>query len=165
MSFHIYIRKTPAHLPAALALLILLASIAPPTSATAQPLKTLIDSQTYVFQAQSAQPLRGTVRHLTTDNYTLKITKDKIVSDLPYFGRAYVAPTDPQQTGIAFTSKEFKYTVTPGKRGGWTVVIKPKDNKDVQEIQLTISADGYTTVQVINSNRDPITFNGIVAKP
>lgn len=133
--------------------------------ASAQQVKALIDSQNYVFQARTAQSLHGNIHQLTTDNYTLAITKEKIVSYLPFFGRAYVAPMDPSQTGFDFTSKNFDYTVTPGKKEGWTVLIKPKDFKDVQKIQLTISSAGYTTVQVISTNRDEISFDGVISAP
>jgi hypothetical protein len=158
--------------PPAFALRLTLAPIAlpillfaSPLATTAQSAKPLIDSQNYVFLAQIAQPLHGPIRHMTTDNYTLQITKDKIVSDLPYFGRAYTAPMDPDQNGLRFTSEKFSYTLTPGKKDGWIVVIKPKDNRDIQQLQLTISSDGYSSLQVLSSSRDPISFNGVITAP
>jgi Domain of unknown function (DUF4251) len=131
------------------------------TKATA--MKNLIDSGVYVFRAQSVMPMSGRVRQLTTDDYTLKITREKITSDLPYFGQAYTAPMDPTKTGIQFTSKDFSYTMTPRKKGGWDVLIKPKDYKDVQQMTLTISSAGYASLQVISNSRQAISFNGIVA--
>jgi hypothetical protein len=126
--------------------------------------KTLVDSQNYVFQAQTAMPLRGGTRQLTT-YYDLKVTKKAIVCDLPYYGRAYVAPINPSQNGLQFTSRDFTYTTTPRKNGGWDVVIKPKDYRDVQQMTLTISTAGYTTLQVTNLNKDPISFNGVIVAP
>lgn len=134
-------------------------------AAAQPPVKALVDSQRYVFQARDALPLRGRVRNLTDYIYSLKITRDSIVSDLPYFGRAYVAPTDPNQSGLEFVSTHFDYSVKPGKKEGWTVSIKPKNALDIQELQLNISSAGYTSVQVICTNRDPITFNGIIVPP
>src|SRR5579872_1513373 len=81
-------------------------------------IRNLVDSQNYAFIAQSAMPMSGPVRQLTSD-YDLKVTKDKIVSYLPYFGRAYVAPIDPSRGGIQFTSKDFDYKTTERKKGGW----------------------------------------------
>jgi hypothetical protein len=134
-------------------------------SAKTAAIKNMIDSGNYVFQAQSALPMQGRVRQLTTDNYTLKVNPEKITSDLPYFGQAYIAPADPTHTGIQFTTKDFDYRITPGKKDGWSVVIKPKDYKDVQQMQLTISSLGYATLQVISANRQAISFNGIIAAP
>src|SRR6185436_5082371 len=59
-------------------------------------IKLLVDSQNYVFVVQSAMPLSGRVRQLTSD-YDLRVTKTSVISYLPYFGRAYQAPINPTQ--------------------------------------------------------------------
>jgi hypothetical protein len=146
-----------------LALLALLATL--PCHSAAQSVKPLIDSQEFSFLVQIVQPLHGPTRHMTTDLYTLEITRDKIISDLPYFGRAYTAPMDPTQSVLQFTSNKFSYTITPRKKDGWIVLIKPKDNQDVQQLQLTIGSDGYTILQVILTSRDGISFNGVITAP
>lgn len=127
-------------------------------------IKDLVDSQNYVFIAQTALPLSGNTRQLTSD-YDLKITKTNIVSYLPYFGRAYSVPIDPTKGGIQFTSKDFEYTATPRNKGGWDVVIKPKDYQDVQQMSLNISSTGYATLSVTSTNRQPISFNGYIRAP
>jgi len=127
-------------------------------------IKNLVDSQNYVFVAQTVIPLSGRTRQLTSD-YDMKVTQTSIICDLPYFGRAYQAPIDPSQGGIRFTSKDFEYTSTPGKKQGWTITIKPKDYKDVQQMTLSISSDGYASLQVTSTNRQPISFNGVVRAP
>jgi hypothetical protein len=124
--------------------------------------KTLIDSGNYVFHAQSAISMSGRVRQLETD-YTVTITKGKITADLPYFGEAYSAPMDPTESGIQMTSTAFDYSVKPRKKDGWNVMIKPKDDKQVQQIALTISSEGYIGAQVMSRNRQPITFNGVIS--
>lgn len=124
-------------------------------------IKNLVDSQSYVFKAQSALPMTGRTRQLTSD-YDLKVTKSSIVCYLPYFGRAYSAPIDPSKGGIQFTSKDFDYTVTGRKKGGWDVQIKPKDYRDVQQLSLSISQEGYASLQVTSTNRQMISFNGYI---
>ncbi len=130
----------------------------------AQDIAALVSSQNYVFTAQSAMPMSGPVRQLSSD-YNLKVSKTSIISSLPYFGQAYVAPMDPTKGGIQFTSKDFEYTATPRKKGGWDVLIKPKDYKDVQQMSLNISEAGYTTLQVTSANRQSISFNGYITAP
>jgi hypothetical protein len=132
--------------------------------AKAAAFKKMVEAKRYIFQAQTALPLRGGVRNLTTE-YDLKVTPTAIVCYLPYFGRAYVAPINPTQGPLEFTSTKFSYTMTPRKKGGWDVVIKPTDHRDVQQMTLTISSAGYTTLQVTNLNRDPISFNGVIMAP
>jgi Domain of unknown function (DUF4251) len=123
--------------------------------------KSLVDAKSYVFIAQTVLPAGGRIRQLTS-YYDLEVSKDTIVSALPYFGRAYTAPIDPSEGGINFTSTNFDYTTTERKKGGWDISIKPKDAKDVQQIFLTISEKGYTTLQVLSNNRQAISFNGYI---
>lgn len=125
-------------------------------------IKSLVESQNYVFKAQSTMPMSGRVRQLTTADYDLRVTKESVIAYLPYFGRAYTAPIDPSQGGIKFTSQDFEYTATPGKKGGWDVLIKPRDFKDVQQMTLSISSAGYATLQVNSTSRQPISFNGYI---
>jgi len=131
-------------------------------SSNAVAVKTLIDSGNYVFHAQSAISMAGRVRQIET-GYTVTITKSKITVDLPYFGEAYSAPLDPTENGIKMTSTVFDYSVKPRKKDGWNVMIKPKDDKQVQQIALTISSEGYIGAQVVSGNRQPITLNGVIS--
>jgi len=121
--------------------------------------KESVENQHYIFVAQTALPLQGRVRQLTTD-YTLKVSKDTVIADLPYFGRAYSAPIGTSGGGIQFTSTKFEYTSTERKKGGWNISIKPKDSQDVRELSLSISENGYASLQVISNNRQAISFNG-----
>jgi hypothetical protein len=103
----------------------------------------------------------GRSRQLTSD-YDVKVAKDSIISYLPYFGRAYTAPLDPTRGGIQFKSKDFEYTISNKRKGGWDILIKPKDVDDVRQLSLMISEDGYGSLQVLSNNRQPIIFNGYV---
>jgi hypothetical protein len=134
-------------------------------------IKKMIENGNYVFEANYAIPQTGESRQLTYP-YDLRVTKDSVIAYLPYFGRAFLAPspTDTEDGGIKFTSTNFKYVNEQHKKGGWDILIKPKDTniadwRDVQQLRLNISSEGYASLQVISSNRDPISFEGnIVAK-
>ena len=126
-----------------------------------QQLATAIQQQRYIFNAQSASPTGGGTRQLTSE-YNFKVVKDSVQSYLPYFGRAYAAPMPSDDGGIKFTSVTFDYTIAEGKKGGWTISIKPKDANDVREVTISISKNGYGTVQVISNTRQPISFYGQV---
>ncbi len=125
-------------------------------------IKALVDSQHYTFDAQIAMPMNGHTVQLTGEYYDLEIGKTTILSYLPYYGRAYSAPLDPARAGIQFTSKDFDYTATPKKKGGWDVLIKTKDMQDAWQLSLNITADGYATLQVNGGNRQPISFSGTI---
>ncbi|MGC4036547.1 MAG: DUF4251 domain-containing protein [Chitinophagaceae bacterium] len=120
-----------------------------------------VEKKNYVFIAQTAQPSSGSVRQLTSE-YRLIVKGDTLKADLPYFGRAYTAPIDPSNGGINFTSTDFDYNLKPKKKGGWSVSFKPKENNDVRQLILDISADGYANLQILSANRESISFRGYV---
>jgi hypothetical protein len=124
-------------------------------------IQELISSGRYVFRARSAQSMGGHTRQLTSE-YTLKVTPDTVVAFLPYFGRAYTAPMDPTKGGIQFTSTRFTGNTDARKKGGWSVTITPNDVRDVQRLNLTVSTEGYATLNVTSTQRQPISFTGII---
>lgn len=124
-------------------------------------IQNLIVSKNYVFVAQTVLPLGGRVINLTS-SYHVRVSGDTVASDLPYFGRAFVAPINPLEGGIHFTSTNFIYKVKERKKGGWDIAILPKDAKDVRQMLLTVSESGYGTLQVLSNNRQQISYNGYV---
>src|SRR5687767_559710 len=127
----------------------------------AKEIKNLVENQNYVFIAQTALPSTGSSRQLSPD-YTVKVSKDTIISDLPYFGRAYSAPIGKLDGGIKFTSNNFDYKKEVHKKGGWDIFIEPKDVREVQQLSFSISENGYATLKVISTNRQAISFYGYV---
>jgi hypothetical protein len=112
--------------------------------------------------AASVQPTGGSERRLTINSYTLKVTKNQIVCNLPYFGSSTVVPTDAVESALMFTSDKFKYTITPGKNDGWKIVIKPKEAGYLDQINLTISTDGFAVVHASFNGIGNISFTGQV---
>ena len=123
--------------------------------------RNMVELQQYVFKAQYVLPTTGSQRALTSD-YDLTVSKSAVSSYLPYFGRAYVAPINPTEGGIKFNSSKFQYIKEDNKKGGWDITIIPKDAADVQKLNLRISSSGYATLQVTSTNRQPISFNGVI---
>lgn len=122
-----------------------------------------IDSQLYVFHAQQAMSMGGGTRQLTSE-YDMRVKPDSITTYLPYFGRAYEVPYGSTDLGLKILTQKFSYQKTVGKKGGWEITIKPTERMDVQQLYLTVSQDGYATLQVTSLNRQPISFSGYVSK-
>jgi len=120
--------------------------------------KKIVESKNYIFKAQSASPQTGSIRQLTSD-YDLTISGSKVISYLPYFGRAYTAPIDPSEGGIKFTSTNFEYTAAKNSKG-WEIMIRPKDAPEVQQLYLNVYDNGTASLNVISTNRQSISFNG-----
>src|ERR1700712_45765 len=94
--------------------------------------KMRVDAQRYTFEANYVLPQRGGGKPLT-DRYDLKVTKDSVISFLPYFGRAYFdVPFAGADGGMKFTSTKFSYDVKERKKGGWEITIKPTDVKNIE---------------------------------
>jgi hypothetical protein len=145
----------------------------------------IIDAQNYVFVATTALPMNssdvnaimnrlpgsngGGNINLTGSNYDVSVTKDSLVTYLPYYGRSFVARIGDREGGIKFKSKDFSYNKQERKKGGWTITMKPKDVRDSYNsnysLTFNITANGYGTLVVTSNNQQPITFNGYLAEP
>jgi hypothetical protein len=129
--------------------------------AVSQIFKAAVEGGKFIFKAQSATPSKGGVIQLTS-GYAVSVTPEEINSELPYFGRAFTGGYGGSETGITFTSKEFEYAVKPKKKGGWDVTIKPSDVSQIVKLFLSITADGYATLRVTSTDRDSISYNGVI---
>lgn len=131
--------------------------------ATAQDLepakvKEMVNSHRFLFKANTVLPQTGGSRQLTSQ-YDVLLTKDSVVSFLPYFGRSYAAIIG-EDAGIKFTSTVFDYKAKQGKKGKWQISVKPKDTREVRELIFDVSDNGYTYLQVISNSRQNIGFWG-----
>ena len=125
-------------------------------------IKTAIEQQNYTFKATYVLPLRGGQRYLTSD-YDLRVVKDSVIAFLPYFGQVFMnAPLNPEDAGINFTSTRFEYTSEQTKKGGWSILITPKNDKYTTKMRLDIFTNGSATLYVNSNYRDPITFTGYI---
>jgi hypothetical protein len=123
--------------------------------------QNLVQSKHFVFVAQSALPQSGRLINLTSI-CDLKVKGDTLVSDLPFFGRAYVAPIDPTDAGIQFSSTNYTYSKKDRTNGGWDILIEPKNAQDVRQMSLKISELGYASLQVTSNNRQAMSYNGYI---
>jgi len=123
----------------------------------------MVDSQKFVFVAESMNPLRGRLRTLTSP-YDVTVLKDTLQSYLPYFGRSYNPSIAETTSPLDFTSTNFSYSVSPFKKDAWTITIKPKDKSSIQQYHFTVFNNGSATLNVTSTSSDPISFNGRIKK-
>jgi hypothetical protein len=139
-------------------------------------IEKLVASKNFVFNATRANPMSesslnqilgpnamNNVLDLSNGRYYLRVTKDRIVADLPFFGRSYSAPMNTDNTGTRFTSKDFTYSTTKKKKN-WTITIEPKDVQDSQKLMIRVSESGSAILHVNNYNRQAISFDGYISK-
>ena len=124
----------------------------------------MINSQQFRFLAKNMVPQTGRSRVLT-DNYTLNVSKEEVNADLPYIGQAYSAPMNPGEGGVKFVSKDFGYDMKPRQKGGWDIIIKPKESQYVRECDLTVFENGNANLVVLSNNRQSISYSGVLISP
>ncbi|MBL7699971.1 MAG: DUF4251 domain-containing protein [Chitinophagaceae bacterium] len=125
------------------------------------PVSQAIEAKKYTFRVRSIMPASGGTRQVTSQ-WDFTVNGDSIISYLPYFGRAYVAPIGRSTDPLNFTSTDYSYKVTPAKKGGWNIEIKPNDISDIRMMNLNISKAGYGTLYVTHQNRQNISYTGVV---
>lgn len=131
----------------------------------------LIKSQDFTFVARNVIPTEdsrysprlmfpnGSNLYQLTSRYDLRVTPDSVIAYLPFFGRAYTAPLNPNEGGIKFTSTKFSYNISKRKQV-YDIKINPNDTREAQTLFLTVSSSGFASLTVSSYNRTPITYNG-----
>ena len=132
----------------------------PPLDSVA--LKNMIDSQNFIFIARYVTPITGRRRDLTP-GYELSISKDSLISYLPFFGRGYTAPISPSDVDFDFTSTKFTYSITPARRG-WNISIKTKDKMYVQELYFRVFDNTSASLNITNMDRSAISYDGYITR-
>lgn len=125
--------------------------------------KNVIDSSSFTFVAERMNPLRGSTRTLTS-YYDVTVKPDTLISFLPYFGRSFQAPVYPSKSPLDFHSYNFTYKVTEKSPDQWQVFITPKDRQEIQQLMFTIFSNGTATLNIVNTNRDAISFYGHIQR-
>lgn len=110
-----------------------------------------IEKPDFLFIPNNAQPAQGKLINLDR-SFSLEVTKDTIEAYLPYYGRAYTAPTDSRDLGIKFTSTDFEYSSVMKKNRTYDIKVEPKDiaSQYLQGIifYLNVSNSGYGSLSI-----------------
>ena len=121
-----------------------------------------IENLDFKFIANYAYPQGYKSIHLTS-LYDVILTPDTVKAYLPYFGRAYRAPMNPNEGGIKFESTDFESKVQIGKRSGeWRVTIKTKDTTRPFTLNFNLWNNGTGQLNVTDQDRQSISFQGSI---
>jgi hypothetical protein len=120
-----------------------------------------VEKKSFVFKATTLLPTGFRSRQLDP-GYQISINPGKLVSALPYVGRSTNIIPGSTDGGMNFTSTDFTIESRAGKKGSWTLTVKPKDVTDVRTIVFLISASGNTTVTITSNSRSSVSYNGFL---
>lgn len=131
-------------------------------AAKAAAVKKMVEAGSYLFEVQSALPSGGRNINLSP-GYTLKVSGDTLISQLPYYGRAY-SSAGVSDGGYDFTSVDFEYEVTDRKKGGWNIDIKTKDQQENPKLVLTVFENGSASLTITTMSRQSISYSGYLSE-
>jgi hypothetical protein len=126
-------------------------------------LQKLLDSKTFVFNAETASPMGGSLVRLTS-TYELTVNQDTLDSNLPYFGTAYRVEMGDTDSPLRFTSTDFDFDSKESRNGGTIMSFKLNSPSDPSSLTLSVSTSGYATLQVNSISRQSISFNGTISQ-
>ena len=125
---------------------------------TEQTVKEALEARRYRIEVNYMTPMRGRSRALT-DNYSLTIHGDSVLSYLPYVGEAYSAPYGGGK-GLNFDALIQTYEAKEGKQGRKEIRFTTTNDEDSYTYHLTIYPDGTTQIRIQPTRRQSISFNG-----
>lgn len=125
---------------------------------TEQTVKEALEARRYRIEVNYMTPMRGRSRALT-DNYSLTIHGDSVLSYLPYVGEAYSAPYGGGK-GLNFDALIQTYEAKEGKKGRKEIRFTTTNDEDSYTYHLTIYPDGTTQIRIQPTRRQSISFNG-----
>ena len=137
---------------------------------------SLLKENEFTFMAQRANPKNSDVvnvlnslpnstssRVLNLDyGYTLKITKNEISAELPYFGRMFTSNYDNTKNSYRFTSKDFTMNQKDGKKGSTIYQITTNDQQPPKRLILEVFPNGKAYLSIDSSDRQPISYDGYI---
>jgi len=124
-------------------------------------LRSQIESRIFRFHALSATSMKGMTRQLTSD-YFLKLNKENLSVNLPYYGRSFTTNYPPTDISTEFKTTQFTYKSDTLKKGGWDITIIPKNEANASKISLSITTSGYCTLRISNDSRETISYYGTI---
>ena len=125
---------------------------------------SLINAREFIFVAIRALPQGGSSVDLTTNSNSVKFYPDKIVSYMPFFGRAYSINYG-GDGGIKFEGKPKEYNVVSRKDGkGFDINATVSVTGDDYKLHLFVSPNGSASLSIISNQRSPISYDGNIEK-
>lgn len=123
--------------------------------------ESLLQSKNFEFKASTVTPANGTPKNLVGSGYSVIFSPEEVISNLPFYGRAYSGMKLGKDKGLKFQGKPDNFSIENAK--GYQVSTTVNDD-EVYEIVLSVSKSGYATLTVTSNARGTINYQGEIAK-
>lgn len=119
-----------------------------------------IRNRTLTIELDYVTPRRFAPRFLSTE-YTVRIAGDSLTSFLPYFGQSYRADmTGENRSPLDYESTITHYETKQTKKDRFGIWLKTRNRTELLTYRIEIYTNGKATLDVVSSDRDPISFSG-----
>ncbi len=126
-------------------------------------IKELVSNRRFSFNADSASPISGRSRSMTTNDNFLEFKKDSVSAYLPYFGEVTTSIDYPDEGAITFNAKPLKYNVLfNDRKRRITITFDVSGKSGLYRVVLEINGSGFANVLVKSINRTGIRYYGRV---
>ena len=115
-------------------------------------------NRTFTVEVEYVVPRRMESRFLTS-TYTVRISGDSIMSNLPYYGVAYKASFE-REGPLDFDGHIDNYTISYPKEGITRVKLFTRNKLERLEYIFDVMDDGDVSLDVYSADRDRINFTG-----
>ncbi|PHR10827.1 MAG: hypothetical protein COA40_13335 [Aequorivita sp.] len=122
------------------------------------PTEVLLNSKNFEFIANTALPLGQPSKNLVGSNYSVTFTPEKIISNMPFYGRSY-ATIIGKDKGLRFKGAPAEFTIENRDDSllARTVVV---NEEDTYSILLVVGHAGFATMTISTNDRQTIDFQG-----
>ena len=112
----------------------------------------------YEIAVDRMYPSRGSAKSVSY-GYCVKVRNDSLISDLPYFGRAYSVPYGGGK-GLNFSERIDSYHESLEKNGKRHIEISLKNEEDTYLYRIDVFDNGNSSIDVQARQREPISYSG-----
>lgn len=123
-------------------------------------IRNLLKDTTFVFYPTHAMPMGGGSINLN-HSFDAQVKGDTLASYLPFYGVAYHLDYGGRDAGFDFIQPINEYKMEKDGNG-YLVRLEVKNGIDLLNYTFRISPLGYTTLNVISTKRQAISFYGSV---
>src|SRR5690606_23006200 len=106
-------------------------------------------------------PLSGSPKNVVGSDYSVTFSPEMVVSNLPFFGRAYRGMKMGRDKGMRFKGKPENFQIEKAKEFQLSTVV---NDGDAYKISLSVANSGNATLTISSNSRGTITYQGEVVQ-
>jgi len=132
-------------------------------SAEVSSIEILLNSKNFEFIANTMIPMSGGTKNLVGSNYSITFTPEMIISNMPFYGRAYSGAAMSRDRGMRFKGKPENFTINKNEKN-FEVNATVNGKADTYFISITVGDSGFANLSISSSDRAVISYQGEIIK-